>query len=63
MTYRNVGLSLKGASLVEKRNKEQSDLEVWLDNHNHTLAFIRTIMSVIGITISTVILLRVFGLL
>lgn len=35
-------------------------LEIWIDKHNHKLELLRTVTSLIGIGLSTIIILKVF---
>jgi hypothetical protein len=42
--------------------REQSEFEKWLDNHNHEMEFLRTVCSLLAAIASTMVLLKVFGL-
>lgn len=48
----------KGVDMRNKRGK----VEVWLDEHNHKMEFLRTIFSLIAATTGIVIFLKVFGI-
>lgn len=48
---------------LSKQGKLRDSVELWVDKHNHKLELIRTINGLIGITLSFIILLKVFGLL
>ena len=47
-----------GVDMGNKRGK----IEVWLDEHNHKMEFLRTIFSLIAATTGIVIFLKVFGI-
>jgi len=53
-------LSKKERKELEKKNKLRSDLEVFLDFHNHKMELIRTVIQFIGTVLSTLIALKVF---
>jgi hypothetical protein len=54
-------LSCKQIKRLEKEGKPRDDLEIWIDRHNHKMEMLRTVNSIINITISSLVFLRVFG--
>jgi len=48
----------KGVDMVNKRGK----IEIWLDEHNHKMEFLRTIFSLIAATTGIFVFLKVFGI-
>jgi hypothetical protein len=54
-------ISQKRLEKLKKRGKLRDRAELWIDKHNHKMEFIRTISSLIGLCMSTVIMLKVFG--
>jgi hypothetical protein len=54
-------LSCKQIKRLEKEGKLRDDLEIWIDKHNHKMEMLRTVNSIINITISSLVFLRVFG--
>lgn len=55
--------SQKRLSKLKKQGKLRDNVELWVDQHNHKLELIRTINGFIGITLSFIIILKVFGIL
>lgn len=56
-------ISSKKKKKLQKLGKLRDNFEVWVDYHNHKMELIRTITSIISLIVSTVVLLRVFGIL
>lgn len=56
-------ISQKRLSKLKKEGKLRDKVELWVDKHNHKLELVRTINGFIGITLSFIIILKVFGLL
>jgi predicted nucleic acid-binding Zn ribbon protein len=48
----------KGLDMGNKRGK----IEIWLDEHNHKMEFLRTVFSAIAATTGIFVFLKVFGL-
>lgn len=46
---------------LKEQRKFRDEFEMWVDEHNHKMEFIRTVTSILNIVISSVVLLRVFG--
>lgn len=66
MTYneiKNLKLSKKQRRKLLAKGKLRDPFEIWVDNHNHKLEIIRTCSSLIGATVSSLVLLKVFGIL
>lgn len=54
-------LSQKRRKQLQKEGKLRDRVELWVDKHNHKLELVRTINGFIGITLSFIIILKVFG--
>jgi len=54
-------LSDKKLKKLEEQGKLRDSFELWVDKHNHKFELIRTLTSVIGLIISSIILYRVFS--
>jgi hypothetical protein len=48
---------------LKKQGKLRDNIELWVDYHNHKMELIRTITSIFGLIVSSIVLLRVFGIL
>lgn len=48
---------------LAKKGKLRDEIELWIDFHNHKMELIRTLTSMISLIVSSVVLLRVFGIL
>lgn len=63
--------SLKDITKLKLTKKQKKDLlskgklrdpfEIWVDHHNHKLEVIRTMSSFIGMIVSCIVMLKVFG--
>lgn len=60
---KNLKLSKKQKKKLMSRGKLRDPFEIWVDHHNHKLEIIRTCSSLIGATVSSLVLLKVFGIL
>jgi len=56
-----VKLTCKKIKKLEKEGKLRDNLEIWIDKHNHKMELLRTINSIVNIVLSSIIFLRVFG--
>jgi hypothetical protein len=56
-------LSHKRRKQLEAQGKLRDRIELWVDQHNHKLELIRTCNGLIGVVLSSIIMLRVFGIL
>lgn len=56
-------ISEKKIEKLAKQGKLRDDLEIWVDRHNHKFELVRTVTSILGLVVSSVVLLRVFGIL
>lgn len=54
-------ISNKKRQKLAKEGKLRDNFELWVDKHNHKFELIRTLTSVIGLIISSIILLKVFS--
>jgi hypothetical protein len=57
-----VKLTCKKIKKLEKEGKLRDNLEIWIDKHNHKMELLRTINSIVNIVLSSIIFLRVFGI-
>lgn len=55
-------LSKKQRKKLLAKGKLRDPFEIWVDHHNHKLEIIRTCSSLVGATASSVVLLKVFGI-
>lgn len=56
-------ISNKKRQKLEKEGKLRDSFELWVDKHNHKFELVRTLTSILGLVVSSIVLLRVFGLL
>lgn len=56
-------LSEKKIEKLAKQGRLRDGLEIWVDRHNHKMELVRTLTSIMGLVVSSVVLLRVFGIL
>lgn len=56
-------LSKKEIKELEKQGKLRDHVEIWVDRHNHKLELLRTCTSLIAAICSTLVLMKVFGIL
>jgi len=56
-------ISNKKRQKLEKEGKLRDSFELWVDQHNHKFELVRTLTSVLGLIVSSIVLLKVFGLL
>lgn len=54
-------ISNKTRKKLAKQGKLRDNFELWVDKHNHKFELIRTLTSVIGLIISSIILCKVFS--
>lgn len=54
-------LSPKKLEKLEKQGKLRDSFELWVDKHNHKFELVRTLTSIIGLIISSIILVKVFS--
>lgn len=59
----NLKLTKKQRKKLLAKGKLRDPFEIWVDHHNHKLEIIRTCSSLVGATASSIVLLKVFGLL
>lgn len=55
-------LSQKRREKLKRQGKLRDSFELWVDKHNHKFELIRTLTSVFGLIISSIVMLKVFGL-
>ena len=56
-------ISKKKINKLKRQGRLRDEFEIWVDKHNHKMELIRTLTSVMGLIVSSVVLLRVFGIL
>lgn len=56
-------ISQKRLDELRKKGKLRDRVELWVDRHNHKLELVRTLNGFIGIILSSIIMLKVFGVL
>lgn len=56
-------ISEKKIEKLARQGKLRDGLEIWVDKHNHKMELVRTLTSILGLIVSSVVLLRVFGIL
>jgi hypothetical protein len=55
-------LSKKEIKILEKEGRLRDTIEIWVDKHNHKLELLRTLTSLIAASCSSIVLLKIFGL-
>lgn len=56
-------ISNKKLKKLSEQGKLRDYMELWVDKHNHKMELIRTFTGIVGLVLSTIIALRVFGIL
>jgi len=59
----NLKLTKKQKRKLLAKGKLRDPFEIWVDHHNHKLEIIRTCSSLIGAIVSSIVMLKVFGVL
>lgn len=54
--------SKKKLKKLEKQGKLRDGFELWVDRHNHKMELIRTLVGFMGLVVSSIVMLKVFGL-
>lgn len=54
-------LSQKRREKLKRQGKLRDSFELWVDKHNHKFELIRTLTSVFGLIVSSIVMLKVFG--
>jgi hypothetical protein len=62
MIKRKPGISAKKIEKLAKQGRLRDNFEIWVDKHNHKMELIRTLTSVMGLIVSSIVMLKVFGL-
>lgn len=55
-------ISKKRILKLKRDGKFRDKFELWVDQHNHKFELIRTLTSVLGLIISSIIMIKVFGI-
>jgi hypothetical protein len=53
-------LTEKQLKRLKKAGKLRDPFEIWVDKHNHKLELLRTLISAVGVVLSSLIFLKVF---
>lgn len=56
-------ISQKRLNKLKKQGRLRDQFELWVDKHNHKFELVRTITSIVGLLMSSIIMMKVFGLL
>lgn len=56
-------ISPKKRQRLARKGRLRDSFELWVDQHNHKFELVRTLTSVLGLIVSSVVLLKVFGFL
>lgn len=62
MTKITPKISQKKKRKLEKQGKLRDEVEIWVDKHNHKMELLRTISNILNLVISTLVILRVYGI-
>lgn len=54
-------ISQKKLEKLERQGRLRDGFEIWVDKHNHKMELVRTLTSVLGLIVSSIVLMRVFG--
>jgi len=54
-------ISSKQLKKLKKEGRLRDSFELWVDRHNHKFELVRTLASIIGLIMSSLILYRVFS--
>jgi len=55
--------SRKRINKLKRQGRLRDGFELWVDRHNHKMELVRTVTSILGLIVSSVVLLGVFGVL
>jgi hypothetical protein len=47
---------------LEREGRLRDSFELWVDRHNHKMELVRTLTSVMGLVVSSIVMLKVFGI-
>lgn len=56
-------ISQKKLKKLAREGRLRDEFEIWVDRHNHKMEFLRTVTGLLNLVVSSVVLLRVFGVL
>ena len=45
----------------ENKHPRKSNMELWLDDHNHEMEFVRTLVALLVLALQIVILIKIFS--
>lgn len=55
-------ISQKKIKRLEKQGKLRDNFELWVDRHNHKMELIRTLVGLMGLIVSSIVMLKVFDI-
>lgn len=55
--------SRKRLKKLKRQGRLRDGFELWVDRHNHKMELVRTLTSILGLVVSSVVLLKVFNIL
>jgi hypothetical protein len=55
-------ISAKKIEKLARQGRLRDGFEIWVDKHNHKMELVRTFTSVMGLIVSSIVMLKVFGL-
>lgn len=56
-----IQISQKRLDKLKRQGKLRDGFELWVDRHNHKFELIRTLTSIVGLIMSSIIMMKVFG--
>ena len=57
-----ITLSKKQKKKLLSKGKLRDSFELWVDHHNHKMEVIRTLTGLVGVILSCIIIIKVFGI-
>lgn len=58
----NLKLTKKQRKKLIAKGKLRDSFELWVDHHNHKMEMVRTLTGLVGVILSCIIMLKVFGI-
>lgn len=57
-----INLTKKQKKKLLAKGKLRDPFELWVDHHNHKMEMVRTLTGLVGVVLSCIIMLKVFGI-
>jgi hypothetical protein len=54
--------SRKRLKKLKRQGRLRDGFELWVDRHNHKMELVRTLTSIMGLVVSSIVMLKVFGI-